>query len=275
MIANDANGNAVITLGTGETITLVGVDTAALSASNFAFDQEPVSTNAGTMSVGDGAVLPLGGTVDNTGTIALNSTGNESDLEILVRGATLEGGGALTLSDNSANVVFGGDPGAVLTNVDNTISGAGQLGAGTLTLDNGGVINATGTNALVIDTGANTVANSGTLEASGAGGLVVNSAVANTGTLWANGGNVTVEGAATGGGAARISGGATLEFAAGSDAQASFDTGTAGTLKLDQSGGFSGTIAGLCAGDALDLADIAFASNATLAYAANADQAAR
>ena len=38
--------------------------------------------NAGTMTVDDGAVLPLGGTIDNTGTIALDSTGTETDLEI-------------------------------------------------------------------------------------------------------------------------------------------------------------------------------------------------
>jgi large repetitive protein len=73
-----------------------------------------------------------------------------------------------------------------------------------LALDNeaGGTIDATGANALVIDTGSNAVANSGTLEASGAGGLVIDSALQNSGTLWANGGNVTAEGAvsARGGG---------------------------------------------------------------------------
>src|SRR4029077_4910699 len=47
-IANDAGGNAVVTLGAGETITLVGVDAGALSANNFVFDEEPVSANART-----------------------------------------------------------------------------------------------------------------------------------------------------------------------------------------------------------------------------------
>src|SRR5262249_20709784 len=119
-IANDGSGNAVVTVGGGETITIVGVDATALSAANFVFDEEPVSVNAGTMTGGDGAILPVGGTIENTGTIALNSTGDESDLEILVRGATLQGGGQVTLSDNSRNVVFGGAASAVLDNVDNT-----------------------------------------------------------------------------------------------------------------------------------------------------------
>ena len=85
-----------------------------------------------------------------------------------------------------------------LTNVDNTISGAGQLGDGVMILVNEGTIIATGTNSLEIDTGANTIVNSGTLESSGSGGLVINSNVENSGLLWANGGNITFHGSVTG-----------------------------------------------------------------------------
>jgi hypothetical protein len=251
-IADDASGNAVVTLGAGETITLKGVDASALSAANFLFDQEPVSVNSGTMSVGDGAILPLGGTVQNTGVIAINSTGDESDLEIQVRGVTLTGGGQVTLSDNSQNVVFGGDASAVLDNFDNTISGAGQLGQGQLTLHNEGTIAATRTNALVIDTGANAVVNTGTLQASGAGGLVVDSAV-------------------TGAGKAQIAGSSSIEFAAASATAVSFDAGASGMLKLDQSATFGGTIAGFTLGDAIDLADLVDGAGATLGYGANSD----
>jgi hypothetical protein len=59
------------------------------------------------------------------------------------------------------------------------------LGNGELSLTNSGTINATGTHALVIDTGSNFVFNFGTLEASGSGGLTVASAVENSGVLWA------------------------------------------------------------------------------------------
>ncbi|HEX3497922.1 MAG TPA: hypothetical protein VHT04_01225 [Stellaceae bacterium] len=267
--ADDANGNAVITLGAGESITLKGVGAAALTAGDFVFDQEPVTTNAGAMTIGDGAVLPLGGTIDNTGTIALASTGGETDLEILVRGVTLQGGGQVTLSDNSRNVVFGGDASAVLTNDDNTISGAGQLGAGQLTLVNSGTILANESNALVIDTGSSVVTNSGALEATGSGGLSVAGAVANSGTLWANGGNLTIGGTVTGGGTAAIDGTARLEFASAASANTTFDAGAAGTLKLDQSAGFTGTVAGFAAGDTFDLADIGFGAGTTLSYAAD------
>ena len=50
---------------------------------------------------------------------ALSSNGDATNLEILVKGVTLQGGGHLTLSDNDHNVIFGGTGEATLTNVDN------------------------------------------------------------------------------------------------------------------------------------------------------------
>src|SRR5205814_8163788 len=70
-MSEDAAGNAVIAVGTGQSITLQGVDDAALTDINFVFDQTPVLTNAGTMTIGDGAMLPLTGTIHNSGVIAL------------------------------------------------------------------------------------------------------------------------------------------------------------------------------------------------------------
>ena len=268
-IANDANGDAVITLGSGETITLVGTDAASLSAGNFIFNQEPTTSNAGAMTISDGAMLPLGGTIDNTGTIALNSTGDETDLEVLVNSVTLQGGGQVTLSDNSQNVIFGGASSATLTNVDNTISGAGQIGQGQMTLANEGTIDANGTNALTIDTGSNVVSNSGTLEATGSGGLVVNGAVANSGSLIAAGGDLTLKGDVTGGGTATISGAAILEYGGASSGTTTFAAGAAGELKLDQSANFAGAISGFTSGDSLDLADIVFGANTTLGFSEN------
>ncbi|WP_244110154.1 beta strand repeat-containing protein, partial [Burkholderia ambifaria] len=268
-LADDANGNAVITLGDGATITVTGVHSADLTGDNFVFDQEPVVQNAGVMTVSDGAMLPIGGIVENTGTIALGSTGDITRFEILPKSATLEGGGHVTLSDDAHNVVFGSTADATLVNVDNTITGAGQLGAGQLTLINEGTIVADGANALVIDTGTHAVANAGTLEATGSGGLVIESAVNNTGNLWANNGNLTIHGDVTGAGSATISGGATLEFGGASAENTTFADGAAGTLKLDHSAGFTGTVSGFGAGDALDLTDVLFGDHTTLSFTAN------
>ena len=105
------------------------------------------------------------------------------------------------------------------------------------------------------------------MEATGVGGLMVNSAIANSGLIWADGGNVVIAGAASGGGHAEISGSARMEFLSASDAAVSFDAGAAGTLALDKSSAFSGTIMGFANGDRIDLGDLAFGSGATLGYA--------
>ena len=117
----------MITLADGQSITFYGVAAASLTASNFVFDQTPVN-NPATMIIGDGAMLPMSGIVNNTGTIALNSTGNETHLELIEHGITLQGGGHVTLSDSDENLNLRYHPSVTLTNVDNTMSGAGQLG---------------------------------------------------------------------------------------------------------------------------------------------------
>ncbi|QXH59761.1 VCBS domain-containing protein [Pseudomonas azerbaijanorientalis] len=268
-IVNDASGNAVLSISADQTITINGVDAAALSGANLLFDVDPVTTNTGTLTIADGAIMPFGGSIDNSGIIALGSTGSEAELEILFRGATLTGGGQVVLSDSAHNVIFGGSADTVLTNADNTISGAGQLGAGQMMLVNSGLILASGVNALVIDTGSSAVTNTGVLQASGSGGLLIESALVNSGSLWANDGNITINGDAAGAGSATISGSAMLEFAAASDQHVTFDSGAAGTLKLDVATAFSGSVSGFAAGDKLDFGDVAFGADTQITYAAN------
>ena len=208
-IASDSNGDAVITVGAGETITLHGVDAASLTAADFVFNQTPVVTNAGNMVVSDGAVLPLSGTIDNTGTIALNSSGDHTELQIIGDGVTLEGGGQLILSNNAANTIVGTGPSDTLTNVDNTISGAGQIGSGdgTLTLVNEA---------------------HGTIEANDAGGtltLETGTTITNNGVLEAlNGGTLQILDPVIGSGSAIIAGG-TLIFDAPSNMNVTFNNG--------------------------------------------------
>ncbi|WP_456780966.1 hypothetical protein [Bradyrhizobium sp. USDA 3315] len=267
--ADDASGNAVITLADGQTITLDGVHAADLTASNFEFDVTPTVENPGQMTIGDGAMLPLSGVIHNTGEIDLQASGDGTLLQLIQTGITLNGGGHVVLSDDDHNIIAGTASNVTLDNVDNVISGAGQIGQGSLTLSNEGTINATGTHALVIDTGANVIANAGTLEATGTGGLVFASAVANSGLIWANGGNVTAEGEVTGSGGALISGAGTIEFGAASAAGVTFDVTAAGHLILDDAFHFSGTVSGLDGNDDIDLKGISFGANTAVSFAEN------
>ena len=269
-LTTDVNGNAEITLADGQSITLYGVAADSLGASNFVFNQTPVTNNAGTMTIGDGALLPLSGTINNTGTIALESAGSTTTLQLIQHGIMLQGGGQVTLSDNDANFISSAFPGVTLTNVDNTISGAGQLGDWQTILINQGTIVANGTHALTIDTGSNVVINSGVLEATGPGSLIVNSDVSNSGLIWADGGNITIEGTVTGTGGALISGGI-LEFFAASSIDVTFAEGSFETLVLDNPTAFTGQIFGFAGSssqdsDLIDLKGIAFDAGTSWTY---------
>jgi hypothetical protein len=246
-IADDMSGDAVIALGNGETITLHGVDASALSA-NFAFNATPVTENTGAMTLSDGAVLPLSGTVDNTGTIAIASVVSQTELQLMGNGMTLEGGGHVALSGEA--VIAGTTPSTVFDNIDNTVSGAGQIGTGdgNLTLVNevhGTIVaNASGAD-LTIDTG-HAVTNQGVLEAT-------------------NGGTLHVEDAVTGTGSAVIADG-TIAFDGPSTANVTFDnSGGHGELELGKAASFTGAIAGFTGtdtahSDVVDLGGIDFNS---------------
>ncbi|MCA6120748.1 hypothetical protein J6500_02350, partial [Bradyrhizobium sp. WSM 1704] len=267
--ADDVRGNAVITLASGQTITLDGVHAADLTAANFEFDVTPTTENAGQMTIGDGAILPLSGIIDNTGSIELQASGDGTLLQLIQTGITLNGGGHVTLSDDDHNFIAGTTTTVTLDNVDNVISGAGWIGQGNLVLSNAGTIDATGTHALVIDTGASVIANTGTLEASGSGGLVLNSAVDNSGLIWANGGMVTAEGAVSGNGNALISGAGTIDFGASATANVTFDATAAGHLILDDAFHFSGTVSGFDGNDIIDIKGVSFGAGTTLNFLEN------
>jgi hypothetical protein len=158
----------------------------------------------------------------------------------------------------------------LFTNVDNTISGAGQFGGGHLTLVNQGTIIASGSNALNIDTGANMIVNSGTMEATGSGGFVLQGNVSNSGLLWANGGNITVEGNVTGSGSAQIDGNGTFVFDGLFAETLAINATASGTLVVSHAAAFAGTISGFDGNDHIDLTDVS-ARSAGLNYTANAD----
>jgi len=129
-------------------------------------------TNAGTFEVFDGGAAVLDGTISNTGSILLNGVSAATLLDVSgpTHAATLTGGGTVTMSNSVNNVigVFGGN----LTNTNNTIQGAGQIGNTQMTLNNQGTINANiaGGNHLIVDPSVNAT-NTGIMEATNGGTL--------------------------------------------------------------------------------------------------------
>ena len=103
--------------------------------------------------------------------------------------------------------------------------------------------------------------NAGTLATSGTGKLVIGKDLVNDGSIQAGGTLLQIVGVVTGKGTATIQGGGTLELGAG-DAQTVTFSGAGGTLRLDRPSSFTGTLAGLTTGDAVDLVGTAATSAA-------------
>jgi Calx-beta domain len=112
------------------------------------------------------------------------------------------------------------------------------------------------------------VDNTGVIEALAGSALYLYGGVSNHGTVEANGGNITISGVDSGGNA--IIAGATFEFGAASYANVAFAS-SSGTLKLDISPSFHGSISGLGVQDAIDLRDINVSNIITKQYLPNFD----
>ena len=285
-ISNSASG-VIGAFGAGSTVSLNGtaVSGGTLETGNggeiivssgdvtFNGSNGHALTNTGSVVVNPGYVLTLLGTIKNTGTIALqsNSYNTPAYIEIGPGGVTLAGSGNVTLSDSTGsnqNNIIGNGTSTTLTN-QNTISGAGEIGGNGLLLTNQGVIDANGTNPLIVDTGASAVTNSGTLEATSNGELFVASNVTNTGHLIANNGTVIFEGAVSGTGTATVQGTGSIEFGSTTTADITFAAGANGTVTFDAASTLTGklSITGFTLGDTIDLADINFSgSGPSLAF---------
>jgi hypothetical protein len=123
----------------------------------------------GQIIVNDNTTLTLGssGTYTNSGTIAINSAGNYTFLQLSGGDVTLVGGGIVNLSNSSNNRIQGASGAERLINEDNTIQGSGQIY--NLSLTNRATIIANQTTELYIH--PNEVINSGTIKATSSGRL--------------------------------------------------------------------------------------------------------
>ncbi len=173
-----------------------------------------------------GSQTYLLGTINNTGTIQVNGgNGYNSALEI-ANNLTLQGGGTVNLATAGGGgqaIIEQPAGGTTLTNVDNTIQGAGSIGNGTaLNMVNQSVVNANSLgpglylnpSGVITNTGLMEASNGGDLYLSGVYGLTVNNA----------GGNITANNGST----VQVYGGASIQ---------------GGTLT--NNGGWMGTVAGV------------------------------
>lgn len=134
----------------------------------------------GTLNVLNNSDLELFGTIENQGTINLSNGFNDTDIQI-EGDVTLNGGGTVTLggSSSTASRILDevGTADGKLTNVDNTIQGAGAIGLDRMTMVNQSTIDSNEAGRTLTidprDDGVIDFTNNGTLKASNEGTLIL------------------------------------------------------------------------------------------------------
>lgn len=188
--------------------------------------------NGAPIQVVNGQILTLLGNITNNSVINLNSSGNNTELRIGSPIVTLSGSGSIVMTNKISNLIFGNNGAFELINQGNTISGAGQLGDGSLTfINNKGLVSATQSTALVLNTSNSTAVNAGTLQATNTGGLLIQSTAINNkgGTVQAlvAGSHVDLSGSSIQGGILTTANGGIIQVVSGN---ATLDGQTEGTL---------------------------------------------
>ena len=178
-IANGASGAHVVTVDVNPSVGGLYID-----AGN-------------TMTINANVTFVAAGIISNSGTIVLNVSTSSNVVMTFSGAVTLTGGGTITLSKGASGVpIFNNSNNGFLTNVNNTIQGAGVIGNNGLAFTNeaAGIVNANdaGGNTLTFAS-TGTVVNQGLMEATGIGVLQFNVTVNNqSANIEANGSGAQV-----------------------------------------------------------------------------------
>ena len=145
-------------------------------------------TNTGLYRIPNATRVYLSNTINNEGTIELNSTGSATYIHPSSNPTVLSGGGDVVLSDQTNNWIYPHSGGSSLVNVDNTIRGAGRLGwsSAPMNITNQGTIIADGVQQLWCEGATMLFDNQGNMFAEGTGGLLVTGGFTTSGQVTVN-----------------------------------------------------------------------------------------
>ena len=136
------------------------------------------------------------GTINNNNSFQLNGGGGSNTIVLAdSSNVMLQGGGTVTMSiagGGGSALIEQAVGGVTLTNVDNTIQGAGVIGNGGLTLVNEATINANSSGQALTLNGSGGITNTGLMEATSGGFLQISGTTVNNA-----GGNITANSGST------------------------------------------------------------------------------
>ncbi len=197
-----------------------------------------VTITGTSLDIDNGQTVVVARTIKNTGAIRLNSSGATTTLRIS-GDVTLTGGGAVAMSNQVNNLIFGGAVTDRLINQDHTIRGAGQIGVNLMFLTNRGTVIADQTNTLTIDprAGADEVINPGTIRGTSgapltlAAGSYTNFEGLDPGLIEANGSIVSLSSATISGGDVDVVGLGEIRLTSSTITGGTLDNSAAGIIR--------------------------------------------
>jgi hypothetical protein len=238
--------------GAAGTVQLTGAGaTATLDGSNnLGFG---ALTIRGTYTGDVGTTSNVLGTINNQGNIQVNGGGGLTTHLTLLGDTTLQGGGSVTLANlggEGQTIINAAPGGATLTNLDNTIQGAGRIFGVNLVNQAGGTINAN-VSGQGLELSPAGLTNAGLLEATGGGTLFTPGCVgcttllviANTGgTIAADGGTVRLNDVGVTGGNIKALNGGAVNISGVLAAAVTTTASNGGTVQLGFSTIFGGSL---------------------------------
>lgn len=248
-------GGTILAAGANSTVNLSGTSitggtftTTAGGAINTSFNTliDVAISPGSTLTIPSSSSATLQGTIANSGTIAVGSTGGfGTDLLIGAATVTLTGGGSIAMSNRTDNAIYSTAGGTLVNDTNNTIQGAGSIGLGNaFTLINKGTVNAKVSNPLTVNP-TRPVISTGLLEASAGGRLKLSSPVTNTGgTIFATGANsvVSLSGSTITGGTLATNLAGTIDASNGTLVGVTINSGSVVTVASNAPATLQGTI---------------------------------
>ena len=195
-----------------------------------------VTITGNSLDIPNTKTVTVVGTLTNQGTIRLNSLGNNTTLQ-LNGDVILTGGGTITMSDFIQNRITGLAGTERLTNEDNLIQGAGQIGVNNMALTNRGTVTANQSSSLTIDPNGAGVTNPGTMQSDNGGtlifstGSIQNFEGATNGLIQSDASNLTVQAATVTGGTVAVVGAGEISLNAGTITGGTVNNSTTGIIR--------------------------------------------
>ncbi|WP_271509624.1 VCBS domain-containing protein [Bradyrhizobium sp. CCBAU 11357] len=277
--ASGAVGVAVLATGVGDVTIVNHGDIDSTSFAGISVTQNGAGATGSTHITNSGSIsAPTGhaaiyiqenatgtATIDNSGTIGAADASSVTSTSY----AIVETGGAITINNSGdingnisvATATFNNNAGGIWT-----VSGTSVFGSLSSIVNDGDIDLLDG--ASIAGTGLS-IANYHEIDSWGT--ATISGAITNAGTIEVNAGTLTLFGSLSGAGSVTVDAGALLKLE-GTVTQTVTLAGDGAALQIDTSS-FGGSIAGLSAGDTIDLSTIKYGLGTSAVYVANADPA--